>query len=100
MSEKRSKYDKMEIFLGALSWIAVVIILLFVLFTTLHLNTIINWPMFGNYLFLEISLFIGLSIWAIRFYVNSKRYTSYFKYSVFSFVFAVIQLIFILFTVY
>mgnify|MGYP006382547869 CR=1 FL=1 len=100
MSEKRSKFDKMELFLNRLSWVAVVIILLFVLFTTLHLNSIINWPVFNNYLMLEISLFIGLSIWAIRFYVNSKRYPSYFKYSVFSLVFAVIQLIFILSNVY
>lgn len=100
MKENKTKFEKVESFLGGLSWTVLMVILFCVLFTILHLNKIINWSWFQNYFLLEVSLFLGLFIWGIRFYMNSRRYTSYLKYSIFSFVFALIQLIFILFTVY
>ncbi len=100
MSEGKSRFEKAERILDILSWASLVVILLCVLFTILHLNRIIYWPAFKNYLLLELSLFSGLLLWATRFYFNSRRYTSYLKYSIFSFVFALIQLIFIVFTVY
>ncbi len=100
MHDDKERIEKLEKILGALSWISLMVILLCVVLTTLQLNQIIDWPLFNNYFLLELSLFFGLILWSFRFYLNSIRYTSYLKYSIFSFVFAVIQLIFILLNVY
>lgn len=100
MNDRKNKLENVELVLSVLSWASLVVVLLCVLLTTLHLNKIIDWALFKNYLFLEISIFIGLILWGLKFYFNSRRYTSYLKYSIYSFLFALIQLIFLLFTVY
>lgn len=68
--------------------------------TVLTLNGVLSMPCFRNYFPVGLSLLITQVIWGIRFYYNSRRYPSYFKYSIFALVFALIQLIFLLSNVY
>lgn len=101
MDEKKINVDdKMENILGALGWILLFVVILCVVFTTLNRNEIYKIRYFNNYLTLEISIFMGLLVWGFRFLLNSKKYPGYRKYSIYAFVFAVIQLIFMLSNVY
>lgn len=100
MDEKLKKKNSIEDILTGLAWVMLLVVLLLLVLTVLHLNHIVNMPLFGNYLHLSLSIFLGLIIWGTRFYLNSRKYPSYLRYSAFSFVFAVIQLIFLLAGVY
>jgi len=100
MDEKLKKQIRMEWILGGLGWFMLLVILLLLVLTVLNLNRIISWSAFDTYLPLSLSIFFGLSIWGIRFYLNSRKYPSYLRYSAFALVFALIQLIFLLAGVY
>ena len=100
MDKNQKKRMKFEWILGGLGWFMLIVILLLLVFTVLNLNRIISWPVFDTYLPLSVSIFFGLFVWGIRFYLNSRKYPSYLRYSAFAFVFALIQLIFLLAGVY
>ncbi len=100
MDKNQKKRIKFEWILGGLGWFMLIVILLLLVFTVLNLNRIISWPVFDTYLPLSLSIFFGLFVWGIRFYLNSRKYPSYLRYSAFAFVFALIQLIFLLAGVY
>lgn len=100
MDKNQKKRMKFERILGGLGWFMLIVILLLLVFTVLNLNRIISWPVFDTYLPLSLSIFFGLFVWGIRFYLNSRKYPSYLRYSAFAFVFALIQLIFLLAGVY
>lgn len=100
MDKNQKKRMKFEWVLGGLGWFMLIVILLLLVFTVLNLNRIISWPLFDTYLPLSLSIFFGLFVWGIRFYLNSRKYPSYLRYSAFAFVFALIQLIFLLAGVY
>ena len=90
----------MENILGSLGWFMLFVTIIVVGLTVLTLNGVMDTPYFGNYFPVGLSLLITQVIWGIRFYYNSRRYSSYFKYSIFALVFALIQLIFLLSNVY
>lgn len=100
MDKNQKKRMKFEWILGGLGWFMLIVILLLLVFTVLNLNRIISWSVFDTYLPLSLSIFFGLFVWGIRFYLNSRKYPSYLRYSAFAFVFALIQLIFLLAGVY
>ena len=100
MDKNQKKRMKFEWILGGLGWFMLIVILLLLVFTVLNLNRIISWPVFDTYLPLSLSIFFGLFVWGIRFYLNSRKYPSYLRYSALAFVFALIQLIFLLAGVY
>lgn len=100
MDREYKRYLTMEKALGFLGWVMLAETVLVVGLTVLTLNGILQFSIFRNYLPIGISIFTGLMIWGLRFYYNSRRYHSYMKYSIFSFVFALIQLIFLLSNVY
>ncbi|MGB4589817.1 MAG: hypothetical protein WBI17_11365 [Clostridiaceae bacterium] len=101
MDEKRIRIEeKTENILGGISWILLAVVILCVVFTTLNRNDVYKIRYFNNYLTLEISIFMGLLVWGFRFLLNSKKYPGYRKYSIYAFVFAFIQLIFMLSNVY
>lgn len=100
MDEKYKKSLQAEYLLGGMGWLMLLVILLLLVVTVLHLNQVIVWPLFDSYLPLSLSIFFGLVIWGIRFYLNSRKYPSYLRYSAFALVFALIQLIFLLAGVY
>ena len=100
MDENQKKRIKSEWILGGLGWFMLIVILFLLVLTVLNLNRIISWPVFDTYLPLSLSIFFGLLIWGIRFYLNSRKYPSYLRYSAFALVFALIQLIFLLAGVY
>lgn len=92
--------DKGEKLLGTLSWMSLFATLCVVVLTVLQMNGIIGIPGFGEYLWLELMIFMGLVLWGWRFAVNSRRYPDYRKYSMAAFLFAAVQLIFLLSAVY
>lgn len=100
MNEKHRKRVTMENLLGSLGWTMLGVMVLVIVLTVLTLNGILSLRLFQNYLPIGGSLFVALLIWGMRFYYNARRYPSYMKYSIFSFVFALIQLIFLLSNVY
>lgn len=100
MNEKKRKKVTLENILGSLGWLMLAVTVLVVGLTILTLNGVLHLALFRNYLPIGISLFVGLVIWGMRFYFNARKYPSYMKYSIFSFVFALIQLIFLLSNVY
>ncbi|MFH5835658.1 hypothetical protein ACHAL6_06185 [Proteiniclasticum sp. C24MP] len=100
MDEKYRKRVTMENMLGSLGWLMLAVTVLVIGFTVLSLNGVLQMELFRNYLPIGLSLFVGLMIWGLRFYYNARKYPSYMKYSIFSFVFALIQLIFLLSNVY
>lgn len=100
MDEHQKNRMKSEWILGGLGWFMLIVILFLLVLTVLNLNRIISWPVFDTYLPLSLSIFLGLFIWGIRFYLNSRKYPSYLRYSAFALVFALIQLIFLLAGVY
>lgn len=100
MDREYKRHVNMEKALGFLGWVMLAVTVLVVGFTVLTLNGILRFSIFRDYLPIGISIFAGLVIWGLRFYYNSRRYPSYIKYSIFAFVFALIQLIFLLSNVY
>lgn len=100
MDREYERHVNMEKILGFLGWVMLAVTVLVVGITVLTLNGILQFSVFKNYLPIGISIFLGLTIWGLRFYYNSRRYPSYIKYSIFAFVFALIQLIFLLSNVY
>lgn len=98
--EKKTGYALMEKILGGLGWGILGVVILFIVLTTLNRNDVYKIAYFNNYLSLGLSIFLGLVIWGTRFLLNSIRYPSYRKYSLFAFLFAIVQLIFILANVY
>lgn len=100
MDERNHRFEQAEKILGSIGWLMLGVTILAVILTILTLNSITDLPSFRNYLMVELSVLVALTVWGVRFYLNSRRYPSYFRYSVFSLVFALIQLIFILSNVY
>lgn len=100
MDREYKRHVNIEKTLGFLGWLMLAVTVLVVGFTVLTLNGVLWFSFFRNYLPIEISLLVGLVVWGLRFYYNSRRYPSYIKYSIFAFVFALIQLIFLLSNVY
>lgn len=101
MDEKKNTLDeKKEKVLGAISWVLLFVVILCVVLTTLNRNDVYKIRYFNNYLTLQLSIFMGLLVWGFRFRLNSKKYPGYRKYSIYAFLFAVIQLIFMLSNVY
>ncbi len=90
----------MEKILGGFGWLMLGVTVLIVGLTVLTLNGIFTFGIFMNYLPVGLSILVGLVVWGLRFYFNARRYPSYMKYSIFAFVFALIQLIFLLSNVY
>ena len=100
MDREYERHVNMEKILGFLGWVMLAVTVLVVGLTVLTLNGILQFSVFKNYLPIGVSIFFGLKIWGLRFYYNSRRYPSYIKYSIFAFVFALIQLIFLMSNVY
>lgn len=101
MTEKKiTLEEKLENIIGSISWVLLFVVILCVVFTTLNRNDLYKIRYFNNYLTLQLSIFMGLLIWGFRFLLNSKKYPGYRKYSIYAFLFAVIQLIFMLSNVY
>lgn len=98
--EKKTGYVLMEKILGGLGWGILSVVILFIILTTLNRNDVYKITYFNNYLSLGLSIFLGLIIWGTRFLLNSIKYPSYRKYSIYAFLFALVQLIFILANVY
>ncbi|HBT19414.1 MAG TPA: hypothetical protein DEA52_05095 [Clostridiaceae bacterium] len=100
MEKKGRNRQRLEKVLGAAGWGMLLVVSVFLVFTTLHLNGVLSWPFFDTYLPVQWAIFIGLVVWGCRFYINARKYPSYLRYSVFALVFSVIQLIFLLSGVY
>lgn len=86
--------------LSLLSWFFIVLAMVVSAGTIFNSYGIIQFRYFNNYLILELTLLLGFLLWGIKLYFYSFKYPSYKNYSIVSFIFGFIQLLFLVNNVY
>lgn len=99
-NKKLNIYKLSQKILSVFSWSFIVIIMLVSTGTIFNSYGIINFKYFNNYLILELTMLLGFLLWGIKLYFYSYRFPSYKNYSIVSFIFGIIQLLFLINNVY